>query len=215
MRSLFQVRFVGVLAIVANFMAPSFATENIYKQVSLPDGISIEVPAHWTILSKDTRKNIAAAGRAMTDNAGVDGRRNNQQTLLAVNAIPTPPGAMIRVSVSMPPEYSQSDLARVTPHELKVFLQEMRQAFKKMEASGGPEIVEFQPLQVELFKNSRALVIRYVRKSANGPSLWQVTQYKIPVENRLIELTLSYRQSDSVMWRPILERVKRSIQFAP
>lgn len=215
MRSLFQVRFVGVLAIVANFMAPSFATENIYKQVSLPDGISIEIPAHWTILSQDTRKNIAAAGRAMTDNAGIDGGGNKKQTLLAVNAVPTPPGAMIRVSVSMPPEYSQSDLARATPHELKVLQQDMLQLFKKMEAGGGPEIVEFQPLQVELFKNSRALVIRYVRKSTNGPSLWQVTQYKIPVENRLIELTLSYRQSDSVMWRPILERVKRSIQFAP
>lgn len=213
MRSLFQIRFVVLLAIVASFMSPSFAAENIYKQVSLPDGISIEIPAHWTILSQDTRKNIAAAGRAMTDNAGVDGDSNQRQTLLAVNAIPTPPGAMIRVSISMPPEYSQSDLARATPHELKVFEQELLQLFRKMEASGGPVIVEIQPLQVELFKNSRALVIRYVRKSANGPSLWQVTQYKIPVENRLIELTLSYRQSDSVMWRPILERVKRSVVF--
>ena len=189
------------------------AQEPAFRQVQLPEGISIEIPAHWTVLSQDTRKNIAAAGRAITDNAGVEGDSNRKQTLLAVNATPAPTGAMIRVSVTVPPDYTQSDLASVAPRELKELELEMLQSFRKMEASGGPVIVEMQPVKVEPFKNKRAVVIRYVRKDRAGPGAWQVTQYKIPVDNRLIELTLSYRQSDSMLWRPILERVKRSIQY--
>jgi hypothetical protein len=213
-RSLFYIKLtLLLLAIAANFTPPVFAADDTYKRVRLPEGISIEIPGHWIILSQDTRKNIAAAGRAMTDNAGVEGGSNQKQTLLAVNATPAPTGAMIRVSATVPPDYTQGDLARVTPRDLKEVERDALKLFKKMETEGGPEVVEMQPIQVELFKSSRALVIRYVRKSTNGSSLWQVTQYKIPVDNRLFELTLSYRQSDSVIWRPILERVKRSVQF--
>ena len=70
-----------------------------------------------------------------------------------------------------------------------------------------------QPIRIEKVKNYRVLVIPYVRVGANGVSPWQVTQYKIPTPNQLIEITLSHRQSDAAVWRPILEKVKRSVQF--
>lgn len=202
-----------LLATVANFISPAFSADNIYKQLQLPHGISIEIPGHWTVLPEESRKNLAASSQAMQDNAGIESVPSQKKGLLAVNATPSPSGAMIRVSVTVPPEYSQSDLANATPRELKELERELLLTFKKLEATGGPTVIEMLPVQIEPFKSKRALVIRYVRKSANGPSPWQVTQYKIPADNRLIELTLSYRQSDSVLWQPILERVKRSILF--
>jgi hypothetical protein len=42
---------------------------------------------------------------------------------------------------------------------------------------------------------------------------WRVLQYKIPVDSALIELTLSYREQDQMLWRPILESVRESVQF--
>lgn len=214
MRSLFHGDFpLLLLSVITTFAAPAFATDYTYKRMQLSHGISIEMPWHWTVLPEDFRKNLAASSQAMQDNAGIESVPGQKKGLLAVNATPTPTGAMIRVSVTEPPDYTQSDLAKATPRELKEVEREVLLAFKKMEASGGPVIIEMQSVQIEPFKNYRALAIRYVRKSVNGPSPWQVTQYKIPVDNRLIELTLSYRQSDSAIWRPILERVKRSVQF--
>ena len=90
---------------------------------------------------------------------------------------------------------------------------ETKNMFMKMAASGGPKIVEMQPVRVEKINNRRALVLPYIRTSAVGPSNWQVNQYKIPVSDKTIELTLSYRLSDANVWRPILERVKRSVRF--
>lgn len=191
----------------------AFAQDTSFRRVQLAYGISLDVPFHWMVLSQDNRRNLGAAGQAMTNNAGIDGPSGRKEPLLAVNAAPNPTGAMIRVSVTSTPDYTQGVLAALTPVDLKEVGAEMQSMFRKLEASGGPKIIEMQPIRIEKINNYLVLVMPYVRAGANGPSPWQVMQYKIPVSNRLIEITLSHRQSDAIVWRPILERVKRSVQF--
>lgn len=195
------------------FVAAASAQDTAYRRVLLVHDISIEIPSHWKILSQETRKNLGAVSEAITKNADIEGPSGNKVGLLAVNATPDPTGATIRVSVTSPPDYTQADLAATTPADLKDLGTEMQTMFKKLEAPGGLTIIEMQPFRIEKLNNYRVLVMPYVRAGINGPSPWQVTQYKIPVSERLIEITLSHRQSDAVIWRPILERVKRSVQF--
>lgn len=191
----------------------AFAQDASVRRIQLSYGISLEIPSHWTVLSQDTRKNLGAAGSAMMDNAGIEGSSGKKQNLLAVNATPEPTGSMIRVSVTSPPDYAQADLAAATAADLKEVGPEMLKMFRQLEASGGPKIIEMQPVRIEKLNGQLVLVMPYVRASKFGPSPWQVTQYKIPVSNRLIEITLSHRQSDAIVWRPILERVRRSVRF--
>jgi hypothetical protein len=190
-----------------------FAQDTTFRRVQLAYGISLDVPTHWTVLPQDNRRNHRAAGQAMIDNAGIEGPTGRKETLLAMNATPSPTGAMIRVSVTSPPDYTQSELANATPGDLREVGEEMLGTFRKLEASGGPKILEMQPVRIEKFNNYRVLVMPYVRAGINGPSPWQVTQYKISVSNHLIEITLSHRQSDAIIWRPILEKLRRSVQF--
>ena len=191
----------------------AFAQSTEFRRIELAYGISLDIPSHWTVLSQDTRKNLRAAGETMTENAGIEGSNVNKETLLSVNATPEPTGAMIRVSISSPPDYTQADLASATPADLKEVGDELLRMFKKLEASGGPKLLEMQEVRIERINNHRVLVMPYIRASKKEPSPWQVTQYKIPVSSQLIEVTLSYRQSDALVWRPILEKVKRSFQF--
>ncbi len=212
MKSYLKQRLCLVIA-SALFGHSAFAQETLFRRVELAYGISLEIPSHWTMFPQDTRKNIGAAGEAMTNNAGIEGSSGRKERLLAVNATPNPAGAMIRVSISSPPDYTQADLAVATRADLKEVGVEMKNMFTKLEVSGGPKIIEMQPIRIEELNKHHGLVMPYVRAGINGSSPWQVTQYKIPVSTRLIEITLSYRQSDAIMWRPILERVKRSVQF--
>ena len=201
------------LVVFALLRNSAFAEDTSFRWVQLAYGISLDVPSYWTVFSQDNRRNLEAAGQAITDNAGIEGLSSRKESLLAMNAAPNPTGAMIRVSVTSPPDFTQNYLAAVTPGELKEVGAEVLSMFRKLEASGGPKIIEMQPIRIEKFNNYRVLVMPYVRAGNNGLSPWQVTQYKIPVSNRLIEITLSHRQSDAIVWRPILERVKRSVQF--
>lgn len=213
MNSIIQKRLFFTFVAFALLGNSAFAQDTSFRRIQLSYGISLEIPSHWTVLSQDTRKNLGAAGSAMMDNAGIEGSSGQKQNLLAVNATPEPTGAMIRVSVTSPPDYTQSDLAAASSADLKEIGIEMLKMFRQLEASGGPKIIEMQPVRIEKLNRNLVLVMPYIRASKFGPSPWQVTQYKVPVSNRLIEITLSHRQSDAIVWRPILERVRRSVQF--
>lgn len=205
------VYFFLVAVILA--CSPAAAQTGDYKRLQLSYGISLEIPSHWTILSQSTRNNLQAAGRAAAENAGLEGLGGKKENILAVNSSPVPTGAMIRVSVTRPPDYSQADLISAAPADLKDVANEMLMAFKKMEASGGPKVIQVQTVRIEIHNKYRVLVLPYTRHDKFGPSSWQVTQYKIPLDDRIIEITLSHRESDAMVWRPILEKVKRSILF--
>jgi hypothetical protein len=213
MISIITRRLFCVFAAVALLGNSAFAQDTSFRRIQLPYGISLEIPSHWTVLSQDTRKNLDTAGSAIMGNAGIEGSNGQKQNLLAVNAIPEPTGSMIRISVTSPLDYTQADLAAVTATDLKDVGAEALKMFRQVETSGGPKIIEMQSVRIEKLNKQLVLVMPYVRASKLGPSPWQVTQYKIPVSNRLIEITLSYRQSDAIVWRPILERVKRSVRF--
>ena len=200
-------------AVFVLFSNSVFAKDTAFRRVQLAYGISLDVPSHWTLLSQDSRKNFHAAAQAVSENAGVEVSGGRKESSLAMNATPNPTGAMMRVSVTSPPDYTQNDLASMTSENIKEMAVETLNVFRKLEASGGPKVFEMQPIRIEKIKKIHILVIPYVRASINSPSSWQVTQYKIPTSDKLIEITLSHRQSDAVVWRPILERVKRSVQF--
>ena len=76
------------------------------------------------------------------------------------------------MSVISPPNYTQNDLTVAAPRDLKEIGTEMLNMFRKMEASGGPKIIEMQPVRIEKFKNYRVLVMPYVRAGITGPSPW-------------------------------------------
>lgn len=210
--AIFKRAFYSLLFITL-FIGSASAQDSSFRSVRLAYGISLEIPSHWKVLSQETRQNLVAASEAMTKNFGIEGPSGRKQGLLAVNATPDPTGSMIRVSVTTPPEYTQADLAAATAAELNQMRPDLSAMFKKLEASGGPKILEMQTPKIERFNSQLALVMSYTRAGLIGPSPWQVIQYKVPTSNKLIEITLSYRQSDAIIWKPILENVKRSIRF--
>lgn len=201
-----------LLLLCSALLQPAQAQQGSYTRIDLPQRLSIEVPSDWNVLSQANRANSAAAASAMMESAGQKGSTGRKETLLAVKS-PDPTGAMVRLGVTIPADYSQADLASATPSDLKEMEAELLKQYRKLEASGGPKVIQMQAARLETISGRRALVISYRRTSPAGPSPWQVVQYKIPVADRLIELTLSHRESDAAVWQPVLEKVKRSMRF--
>ncbi len=212
-RQMYMIYYTLIFNIVVGAGNFAFAQDNLFYRVELPYEISLEIPSHWTILSKEERQNVQAARSAIIDNAGIESPIQGKQSLLVVKAPPDPPGAIIRVSVTTPSELAQSDLAVATIADLREVSSETHKLLMQLEENGGAKIIKMKPVKIEKINGDFALVTSYVRASFNGPSNWDVIQYKIPISNRLIEITLSHRQADAVIWRPILERVKRSVKF--
>jgi hypothetical protein len=195
------------------FAAPAPAQETPLRRVELAHGISLMVPAQWIVQPPGTRQGLETTREALSSKAGIEKPRGNKEQLLAVNATPEPAGAMIRLNLSSPAEFTQADLAAVGPEELKALRSELLGTFEKLEAAGGPKVLKVHPLRIEQVNGHLALVIPYLRAGAPTASPWEVIQYKIPASGRLIELTLSYRQLEAAEWKTVLEHVQRSLRF--
>ena len=183
-----------------------------YTTHRLSYGISIDVPAHWSILESDVRKNINLTGKAIAKDSGVD-EELAKETLIAANATPSPSGAMLRVSITRPSPFSQADIANPTPEELEAVKDMFQSQFKAAEAHGGMKLVRLNSAEVKTGNGRKALVLSYARKSVDGTTDWNVLYYRVPMSYGLIEAMFSCRASDSMIWNPILERVRKSMKF--
>jgi hypothetical protein len=115
--------------------------------------------------------------------------------------------------VSSPARFAQADLSATGPAGLSALRSELVVTFKKLEAAGGPKVRDVQIPLIEQINDHLAVCIVYLRAGAPGMPPWEVKQYKIPVNGRLVELTLSHRQTEEAEWKLVLEQVKRSLRF--
>lgn len=187
-------------------------SSNDYTTHQLSYGISIDVPTHWTILESDVRKNINLTGKAIVKDSGVE-EDLEKETLIAANATPSPTGAMLRVSITKPAPFSQIDIAKPTRAELDALQEVLQSQFKAAESHGGAKLVRMDPVEVKDWNGKRAMVLTYTRKSIDGTADWHVVHYRVPMSYGLIEAMFSCRASDSVIWKPILENVRKSMKF--
>lgn len=191
----------------------AYSQQATFARVRVTNGPTLEYPAHWKIADEATVQNRAHAGQATADAAGVDLSGFQKRNRVVVESTPFPNTAQIRASIVKPQEYSQEDIRLATPQDLQALRAEFESTFRKLSASGTVKVDKVGEPRVERIAGKLALVIPYTRYTESDRVLWQVEQIKIPFEDRLLSMTLSYRTSDTTAMKPILERVKRTLQF--
>lgn len=193
----------------------AIADDSNYQRLYLKEGISIEVPRHWLVHSDMEKKNFGAASEAGIKGAGINyDTAEGTASLLAVSALPMPTGAKIRITVVRPLRFSGADLRAATTKDLKEIQAELAAEMSQaMKAIGGPQLLDLKVPQVVTIGGQSAFFIEYRRTDLHTPSPWTVRRYRIPVGDKLIEFTTSYREADAPIFKPILEHVKLSLKF--
>lgn len=205
---------LALLAVALQLPTASVLAQHAaFARVRVADGPTLEYPAHWKIADEATVQNRVHAGQATADAAGVDISGFQKRNRVVIESQPSPSTAQIRASIVTPQEYTQDDLRAVTASDLLALKNEFEKTFRKMSASGTVKLHKMgEPLIAKVGGRS-ALVISYTRYSESDPVLWHVEQIKIPFEDRLLSMTVSYRTSDAAVMKPIIERVKRTLAF--
>lgn len=194
-------------------LGPAAQAAETFRRVTLPYGISLDVPGDWHVMPAEDREEVNRRGQTRLDSAGIGKASQGRESLLLARAQPEPTGALIRVAVRTPGSYSQAQLAALTPADFERMRDEALLATRKLEAAGGPTVLDMQLPRVEAFNDRHALVQTYVRTSEVDGAPWEVTFYRIPQGEHTVEFSLSYRRSEESVWRPVLEKVKRSVRF--
>lgn len=193
------------------------AQESQFRRISVDSRVTIEVPAHWHVRDIDERRNISAAGEALLEGAGMKNESNHVSALSVVSR-PEPVGAIIRVSFIPIEDLTQASLLREIQLDRAGMLREIAGVFKEvMDAvrkgmqKQGIQILGEEKVGIDTIGGLTAFTVTYRRTSAVGPSPFTVTQYHVPVGKEKVLITLSYRESDGLLFGLILDRVKRSV----
>jgi hypothetical protein len=199
-----KYKFIAATAIVLSAYALA-GSHSDFKKLNFPNGISIEIPYDWKILTGNEMALIAAA-------AGSSAQNDSKTRLLAANTNTNPPTAIARLSrLPLEDGFSQAELDKLGfgfHDPLTQLSDATEESLKKQDI----KIVHFDGISVGNWGNDRALVISYTRLSASGGEM-SVKQYKIPTSNFIIELTLSYRESEAEKLRPIITYIRDSLKY--
>lgn len=158
-------------------------------------------------------KESKVAGLKMTDNKVAKELLTASEIILAVHSAPTPLGVHIVIIVSPSGIITEESLAAATPAILQTATRDTLALFKDNESASVMKVIEMQPITIEWISNYRASTFSYSYTDKRERSTWISTQYKVPIDDVLIQLTFSHRDAEDYMWKPILERIKRSVQF--
>lgn len=198
----------------------AFADSSNYQRINVGKRVSLEIPRHWYIRDLNERRNISAAGEAIANSI----RENEPVFVSALSAVsrPEPVGGIIRVSYiptkSQDEQLYQKDVALALKTEFAESIRTLNQVFGQeieLMAKGlknnGIDVLSHGPANLEKINGIFAITYTYRRTSAYGQSPFRVTQYHIPLGIEKVIISLSYRETDAPLFRPILDRVKNSL----
>ncbi|PZR90886.1 MAG: hypothetical protein DI537_17575 [Stutzerimonas stutzeri] len=186
-------------------------SQSQFSRVEVRGLLSIEVPRHWDAKDADTRANLSASAEALSGIA-------SHVSSLAISSLPRPTAAIIRVSRTASDGLTQSGLraaAANTAQFLRDAEAEMSESFAQMDANIkklGGALLQKPAVSLDTIDGRTAMVISYRRVDANGTTFF-VRQFHVPLTAEKALITISNREHDAILYKPILERVLRSIDF--
>ena len=189
-----------------------------FVSIKFPKGISIAVPRAWRVLGKDELQIIETTTGAVMDLTGIDADFSDELLLVAANSMPRTTYATMRLTLEKPlmdPKEIRQLFAFVgqssrTSPELRKMAGDFRAVHSSLLKAINQQIIGELELRVDRFGRRPALVTQYQRTGLKGPVAVQIN-YILGAETDA-NLTLSYRETEGVLWKPVLGRIRHSLQ---
>ena len=135
-----------------------------------------------------------------------DGQVTN---LIVANSMPISTFAGVAVLSTIPPSVAPSELSSITSAEVQQFQNGMRQNLHKLLLLQGYQLIESFGSRIETISGYPTIVSEYRRTGPKGPVFVQINQVFTPSQE--IGITLSYRESEVALWKPVVGKIRQSI----
>ena len=205
-----KIMVVGLL-----YMPAPASAIDAFKSVVLPTDIAVEIPSKWEVVSMQERKRLRDNASDIVSKAGAPPTPGQiKNTLIALNSDSTPIGAKFRTSSKTGSDWTVAMLKEATPADFEELKKNSMQMFKEVEKAGGINVIKIITLDVADLDGHPSLVMIYNRGSiGNRSDIWTVMVVSTPLQDRLVETTVSFRTNETARWLPSTQRILKSIKF--
>ena len=201
-----------ILAVILTTTATVTAAESLFVTVKLPHGFTVDIPKNWWIIGKDLQRNLDTSVQAVMDLTKVDVGEGSEANLIAANSMPKSTYASVRVDVSTPADENPSTIQQLTPGELSALGQETLPGLRKVADLQGNTVLAFYGVTKGDVGGHPSLSTRWKRSGQQGAVIVEILQVFLP--KKTFRVNLAYRESEQVIWKPIIQRIKASIAIS-
>lgn len=211
-----KCRYMLPLVITAAFLASSplaSATGN-FVTVTLPRGVSIELPRNWVVLSNNQRITLDTFVESGLDLSGI--QTPPSELPFAANHYDDRGRTLAIFNIRYYPELglSQADARAATSQDVKELDSGLKENMIKEMQALGMSITSWSGTTKAEINGITTFVTDYRRASLRGAGTFRVRLVRVFAGNESFTLTVSYLESASVLLQPITDRIIKSLKLA-
>jgi hypothetical protein len=184
-----------------------------YIRLSLPRGVSVELPRNWVAISGHSRQTLDAAAGAF---AGKQGELASELPF-AANLYDDRRNAIAIFNIRYYPEMdiAQADVRRFTMADIKDLDQELHATMQSAMSGAGLSILSWLGTRRIAAGGKTVLLTEYRRAGLKGSSPFRVSLFSVLDSPRSFTITFSYKEELAVLLKPIRSRVISTVRTLP
>ena len=207
-----------LLAIISAFLATTCLADSRF--VTLDFGkVSVEVPVNWIYLNEDVRSQLSTSTESSFRLADIPLDLSKQRILVAAGIGSQLKGnaATFRLTVDPKSGMDQNDSRAIENEKLSqdVLEQIMWEPMKQqmlagLMAAGEDQKLSFRKIEFHTFNGIHWISTQYLRTPPDGDSkIVEINQAHF--DDVALKFTISYRESETALFRSTLDRIWKSI----
>ena len=187
--------------------APSFSSK--FARLRLSHGVQIDVPRDWWVLDAETTSLIKTSTEAALDITKNSIPNDKEIDLIRANSLPRSTYASLAITSTPSDPSVIAEIENLSSADLVEFDSQMQdKMLPQMMSVVGQNLMSYYGSHIEKIDSKPALVVEYLRSGPEGPVVVQTN--RIFTGTQEITLNLAYRESEKMLWRPVLARIRQS-----
>lgn len=198
-------------ALVIMSSVAAYSADNFVK-ITLPKGISVELPRNWTALSRNLRITLDSTVQSVTEQIGVFDASSDLNFAANYFEDNGKTAAIFNIRYYPDLKLSQQDAAQSTPNDVRDINALIRANVEKGGKAFGASVIEWRGTKLQQINGATAFVSEYTRTPIENDGEFCSRLVRIFRKQDSYTITVSYRLSQERLLRPICDRIITSIR---
>lgn len=204
---------IGIASVLLStpFLTASVYAASNYVLVPLPQGVSVQLPKNWTVLTANQRVTLDTAVEAILEKIKTDGPRPTMP--FAANYFDANDKVAIIFNVRYVADatLTQAEASTFTSEEMRELGETFRQQASMEIHAVGNSLIEWRGTRKVTINGLTAFITEYRRTSPQKVP-FRAQLVRVLNGSKSFEVTVSYREGQDVLLVPIVDKVIGSIR---
>jgi hypothetical protein len=184
---------------------------NNFIPIRLPHGVQIELPRNWEALSMNQRITLDSAVQSRNERAGIFDASSDLNFGANYYDEAGKTAAIVNVRYYPDSEVSQLDARAAVQSDIRELDSALRESMVKAAQIGGFSVLAWNGTIKQVINGITAFVTEYKRSPLKGNGNFKVRLVRVFNGGKSFTLTISYREDQEYLLRPIGDRIISSL----